>query len=334
MGAGSWGTAFAGICAEAGERVVLWARRPELAAELSATRRSPGYLGDAPLPDAVAVTSDPAEALAGAAIVVLAVPSHALRELLAAWQPHVDPGAIAVSLVKGIAVDTHQRASQVIRDVWDLPYGHVVVLSGPNLAWECARRLPGATVVAGPESRVTERVQRACHVPWFRVYTNPDLIGVELGGAIKNPLAIAAGIADGLGYGDNTKASLVTRGLAEMTRVGVALGGNPLTFSGLAGIGDLMATCASPRSRNRTVGEQLGRGVPLAEVLAGMDMVAEGVRSSRAILDLAARAGVEMPIVEQVVRVVHEGADPVEMAGALMGRRPRPEFHGFEEITA
>ncbi|HUG85637.1 MAG TPA: NAD(P)H-dependent glycerol-3-phosphate dehydrogenase, partial [Euzebya sp.] len=298
MGAGSWGTAFAGICADAGSRVTLWARRPEVAAELGSTRHNPSHLPWYQLPDPVAVTADATQALAGADIVVLAVPSHAVRDLLVAWAPDVPAGSIAVSLIKGISVDTHQRASQVVRDVWELPYGRVVVLSGPNLAEECARRMPGATVVAGPESRSTAEVQRACHTDYFRVYTNPDLIGVELGGAVKNPLAIAAGIATGLGYGDNTKAALMTRGLAEMTRLGLALGGNPLTFSGLAGVGDLLATCNSVHSRNRHVGEQLGRGRDIEVVLREMDQggsvsgVPEGVRSSRAIVALAADAGV------------------------------------------
>lgn len=333
MGAGSWGCAFAGICADAGQDVVLWARRPELAEQLATTGRHPTYTRDLPLHPGVRVTADAAVALAAADLVVLAVPSHALRDLLVAWRPLLPRRAVAVSLIKGVLVDTLQRASEVITEEWDLPDTHVVVLSGPNLAGECARRLPGATVVAGPDDAVTARVQRACHTSYFRVYTNADLVGVELGGAIKNPVGIAAGMADGMGFGQNTKASLLTRGLAEMTRLGIAAGGNPLTFSGLAGVGDLVATCTRGGSRNHHVGEQLGRGRPLAEVLAGMDMVAEGVRSSRAILALADREGVEMPIIEQVVRVVHHGADPREVAEALMGRSPKAEFHGFEEAT-
>jgi glycerol-3-phosphate dehydrogenase (NAD(P)+) len=331
MGAGSWGTTFASTCADAGEPDVrLWCRSAEVADQVGGSHRNREYLGDAPLNRAITATTDPEQALAGAEIVVLAVPSHALRDCLLAWRDHVPRTAIAVSLVKGIAVDTHQRASQVIRDVWDLPSGHVVVLSGPNLARECIARQPSATVVAGPETRVTARVQVACHTPWLRVYTNPDLIGVEVGGAVKNPIAIAAGMADGLGYGDNTRAALLTRGLAEMTRLGLALGSNPLTFSGLAGVGDLVATCSSRQSRNRHVGLELGRGRSLADVQAGMHMVAEGVRSSQAVLDIARRAGVEMPIVEQVVEVVHGGAAPEEVVARLMGRAPKPEFHGFD----
>ncbi|WP_370327273.1 NAD(P)H-dependent glycerol-3-phosphate dehydrogenase [Euzebya sp.] len=336
MGAGSWGSVFASICAEAGEDVRLWARRPETAAAIAADHRNPEYLDDGDLHPSIEATADAERALAGAELVVLAVPSHALHDVLADWAPLVPRDAIAVSLIKGITVDSHQRASQVVRQAWDLPFGHVVVLSGPNLAGECVRRLPGATVVAGPETAVTRRVQSACHTGWFRVYTNPDLVGVELGGAVKNPLAIAAGIADGLGYGDNTKASLVTRGLAEMTRLGVALGGNPMTFAGLAGVGDLMATCSSTGSRNRHVGEQLGRGRPLDEVIAEMSAggdvrgVPEGVRSAAAITALAADAGVEMPIVEQIAHVVDGRVPPDQVAAALLGRRPKAEFHGLD----
>ncbi|CAN5141640.1 NAD(P)H-dependent glycerol-3-phosphate dehydrogenase [soil metagenome] len=342
MGAGAWGSTFAGICADAGGDVTLWARRSDLARTIERTSRNPDYLRDLPIHPGIRVTEDVADALAGAAIVVLAVPSHALPECLERWRPHVPSGAVALSLVKGISVDTLQRASEVVGDLWDLPEERVTVLSGPNLARECAQRMPAATVVAGLDPEVTARVAAACHTDYFRVYTNTDLIGVELGGAIKNPLAIAAGIVDGLELGDNAKATLLTRGLAEMMRLGLALGGTPLTFSGLAGVGDLMATCASPQSRNRHVGEQLGRGHTLAEVMdamggqAGGDAVSgvpEGVRSSRAIMALADRAGVEMPIIEQVVRVVHDGVDPREVAGALMGRSPRPEFHGIEEDT-
>ena len=329
MGAGSWGTAFSLLCVDAGEDVVLWARRPEVADEVRSEHRNATYLGDATLPEAMRATADPAEALSGAEVVVLAVPSHALRASLGRWAGFYPRDAVSVSLIKGIELETRQRASEIVRDVLDLPAHAVVAVSGPNLARECAQRLPGATVAAGPDEEATRRVQAACHTPAFRVYTNPDLVGVELGGASKNAIALAAGMADGMGYGDNTKAMLVTRGLAEMTRLGVALGGNPLTFAGLAGMGDLVATCMSAQSRNRHVGEQLGRGRELDEVIAEMNMVAEGVRSSRALLEIAREAGVEMPIVEHVVKVVHEGRDPHEMVAALMGRQPKPEFHGL-----
>src|SRR5680860_1474010 len=311
MGAGSWGTAYAMMCADAGEDVLLWARRQEVADQVSTTHRNPDYLGDIDLGPGLRATSDAEEALTGAEVVVLAVPSHALRASLTNWVDLVPRDGIFVSLIKGIELDTRQRASQVVREVLDAPYSHVVVVSGPNLARECARRLPGGTVVAGPESRITKRVQAMCHTAYFRVYTNPDVIGVELGGAVKNGIALAAGMADGLG---------------------IAHGGNPLTFSGLAGMGDLVATCMSRQSRNRHVGEQLGRGRSLEEVIAEMNMVAEGVRSSKAMLALAAEHGVEMPIIEHVVRVVHEGMDPKAMVQSLMGRDPKAEFHGLDGV--
>ena len=331
MGAGSWGSAFAMLCADAGEHVVLWARRREVADEINRTHRNRGYLGDIDLAESVRATSDAEEALRGAEVVVLAVPSHALRVSLTGWLPLMPRDGIFVSLIKGVELDTLQRASQVVREVLGAPYSHVVVVSGPNLARECARRLPGGTVVAGPESRITKRVQAMCHTSYFRVYTNPDVVGVELGGAAKNGIALAAGMADGMGFGDNTKAMLVTRGLAEMSRLGIAHGGNPLTFSGLAGMGDLVATCMSRQSRNRHVGEQLALGRSLDDVVAQMNMVAEGVRSSKALLALAGEHDVEMPIIEHVVRVVHEGMDPHAMLRSLMGRDPKAEFHGLDE---
>jgi glycerol-3-phosphate dehydrogenase (NAD(P)+) len=329
MGAGSWGTAYAIMCADAGEDVVLWARRDAVAEALNDRHLNPDYLGDVPVSEKIRATTDAEEALRDAEIVVLAVPSHALRDSLEGWRDLVPRRAIYASLIKGIELQTRLRASQVIRQVLDLPHSHVVVVSGPNLAKECARRMPGGTVAAGPESQIVRRVQEASHTPYFRVYTNPDVVGVELGGAVKNAIAIAAGMADGMGFGDNTKAMLVTRGLAEMTRLGIAQGGNPLTFSGLAGMGDLVATCMSRQSRNRHVGEELGKGRKLDEVIAEMNMVAEGVKSSKAIAEIAAEHGVEMPITEHVVKVVHEGLDPREMVRSLMGREPKSEFHGI-----
>lgn len=329
MGAGSWGTAFATVCCDAGEDVVLWARRREVADDVSQRHRNSQYLGDIPLPTQLRATIDPEEALHEAEVVVMAVPSHALRESLHAWSSIARREAIYVSLIKGIELETRQRASEVIREVLELPASQVVVLSGPNLAKECARRLPSGTVVAGSDPDAVRRVQAMSHTDHFRVYTNPDLVGVELGGSVKNPLALAAGMADGMGFGDNTKAMLVTRGLAEMTRMGVAHGGNPLTFSGLAGMGDLVATCMSRQSRNRHVGEQLGRGRSLDDIIAEMNMVAEGVKSSKAIAGIARARGVEMPIVEHVVKVVHEGMDVRDMVEALMGREPKEELHGL-----
>jgi glycerol-3-phosphate dehydrogenase (NAD(P)+) len=329
MGAGSWGTAYAQLCADAGEDVLLWARRRELAEAVNTTHRNADYLGDIPLSEAVRATADPEEALSGAEVVVLAVPSHALRECLSDWGGLVSRDAVAVSLIKGIEPKSLQRASEVVRTSWDLPAERVVVVSGPNLAKECARRLPGGTVAACPDEAASKRVQAMSHTRYFRVYTNPDVTGVELGGAVKNAIAIAAGMADGMGFGDNTKAMLVTRGLAEMTRLGVAQGGNPLTFSGLAGMGDLVATCMSRQSRNRHVGEELGRGRSIEDIVGEMKMVAEGVKSSKALLQIAHNHDVDMPIVEHVVKVVHEGMDPKEVVASLMSRDPKPEFHGI-----
>jgi glycerol-3-phosphate dehydrogenase (NAD(P)+) len=329
MGAGSWGTAYAQLCADAGEQVLLWARRSELAEQINTEHRNPDYLGDIALADGVVATADPERALGGAEVVVLAVPSHALRACLVDWRDRAPADAIAVSLIKGIELESRQRASEVIADAWDLSENQVVVVSGPNLAKECARRLPGGTVAAGVDDAATKRVQAMSHTEYFRVYTNPDIVGVELGGAVKNAIAIAAGMADGMGFGDNTKAMLLTRGLAEMTRLGVAYGGNPLTFSGLAGMGDLVATCMSRQSRNRHVGEELGKGRSLDEIIGEMNMVAEGVKSSKALLEIAAARAVDMPIVEHVVKVVHEGMDPREVVVSLMGREPKAEFHGI-----
>lgn len=329
MGAGSWGTAFSLLCADAGEDVILWARRPEVAEEVNRDHRNATYLDDCQLPDSLRATGDAGEALSGAEVVVLAIPSHALRRNLEAWAAAYPRQARSVSLIKGIELETRRRGSEVIRETLDLDPDDVVAVSGPNLARECAQRLPGGTVVAGPGGEATRRVQAACHTGYFRVYTNPDLVGVEVGGAVKNAIALAAGMADGMGYGDNTKAMLITRGLAEMTRLGVAMGGNPMTFSGLAGMGDLVATCMSRQSRNRHVGEELAKGRELDEVTAEMNMVAEGVRSSRPLAELARERGVEMPIVEHVVKVVHEGLDPTEVVASLMQRDPKPEFHSI-----
>jgi glycerol-3-phosphate dehydrogenase (NAD(P)+) len=329
MGAGSWGTAFSLLCIDAGEDVLLWARRAEVAEQINGEHRNRDYLGDIDL-GGLRATADPSEALDGAEVAVLAVPSHALRTSLEAWSQDFPRAATAVSLIKGVELETRLRASEIVRNVLDLAEGQVVVVSGPNLARECAQRLPAGTVAAGVDEGVAQRIQAMCHTPYFRVYTNPDVVGVELGGAVKNAIAIAAGMAEGMGFGDNSKATLVTRGLAEMTRLGVALGGNPLTFAGLAGVGDLFATCMSRQSRNRTVGEQLGRGRALEDIAREMNMVAEGVRSSRAILGIAREHGVEMPIVEQVVEVVHHGVQPPDVVAALLGRQPKPEMYGLE----
>lgn len=331
MGAGSWGTAFALMCQDAGEEAVLWARRPEVAEQITRDHRNEGYLPGIELPTQLRATTDPAEALAGAEVVVIAVPSIGAEVQLRDWGNHVPPEVPVVSLIKGVDVDTLRFGSQVIRDALDCHPDRIVVVSGPNLARECAQRLPAATVAATPDSAAAVRVQHAVMAPYLRVYTNPDKIGVETGGAVKNVIALAAGIAEGMGFGDNTKAAVITRGLAEMQRLGVALGGDALTFSGLAGVGDLVATCTSPKSRNRTVGERLGQGESLDDIISHMNMVAEGVKSSVAIVQLAGDAGVEMPISEAVVSVVHDGVDPRQAIAGLLARSAKPELYGMDD---
>jgi glycerol-3-phosphate dehydrogenase (NAD(P)+) len=329
MGSGSWGTTFALMCCDAGKATVLWARRQEVADEVNKTRRNEGYLPGVDLPETMRATTDPEEALDGAELVVLAIPSVGLGEQLGHWGANIGHGATLASLVKGVDVETLRTGSATVIESLDCDPSRVVVVSGPNLAKECARRLPAATVAACPDEPRSRDVVDAAMTPYFRVYTNPDRIGCEIGGAAKNVIALAAGMADGMDLGKNTEATLVTRGLAEITRLGVALGGKPLTFLGLAGVGDLVVTCTSTDSRNRTVGERLGRGERLEQIVDSMNMVAEGVKSSRAIVAIADQVGVEMPICGAVVQVLHEGQDPRDAVKALMAREPKPEMHGL-----
>jgi len=330
IGAGSWGTAFACITAEKGVDTVLWARRPELAAAIGARHENPDYLSGVELPPSLTSTPDVEEAVGGAEVVVMAVPSHAFRDVFREVVPHLGSDAPVVSLTKGIEQDSLQRMTEVMAEEADLDPARIAVVSGPNLAKEVAARMPSASVVACVHEDRAAMLQDLFMAPHFRVYTNLDVIGVEMAGALKNVVAIAAGIADGMGFGDNSRASLITRGLAEITRLGVKLGGAPLTFAGLAGMGDLVATCISRLSRNRTLGEALGRGRTLEQVVGEMRMVAEGVKSSRPVLTLAERAGVEMPIAEHVVKVLYEGLTPADMAASLMMRAARPELHGID----
>ncbi len=334
MGAGSWGTTFAQMCCDAGSDTTLWARREEIAREIDHHHRNPDYLPDVMLPASLRATSDPERALADAEIVVMAIPSVGLTEQLQQWGDRVPRDATVASLVKGVDVQTRRTGSQMIEHTLGCDPDRVVVVSGPNIARECAHRLPAATVAASPNEATAGKVLLAAMTNYFRVYTNPDKTGCEVGGAVKNVIAIAAGMADGMAFGMNTKATLVTRGLAEMTRLGVALGGRPLTFLGLAGVGDLVVTCSSPNSRNRTVGERLGVGWSLDDIIQEMHMVAEGVKSSQAILALAAKAGVEMPITEAVVDVVHNGLSPKEVVARLMTREAKPEMHGLPQDDA
>src|ERR1700684_2183166 len=328
MGAGSWGTTFAQVLCDAGTPAVLFARSPELAKVISTTRQNPAYLPGITLTAALRATADPAEALDGADLVVLAVPAQSLRENLARWAPLLPPGALLVSLMKGIELGTCSRMSEVISQVAGAPAERIAVVSGPNLSREIARREHAATVVACTDNAAAERLQRACHTGYFRPYTNPDVTGCELGGAVKNVLAIGVRMAVGMGLGDNTRAMLITRGLAEISRLGAALGADPHTFAGLAGMGDLVATCSSPLSRNRTFGEKLGRGIPLAEIIANTTQVAEGVKSSKAVLELAQAHGVEMPITEVVTNVVYSGLDVGQAALMLASRSAKPERYG------
>jgi glycerol-3-phosphate dehydrogenase (NAD(P)+) len=331
MGAGSWGTTYALICSDAGKETHLWARRREVVDQINRTRRNETYLPGIDLPPTLHATDDPAHALDGADLVVLAIPSVGLHQQLAEWGGLIPHQAALASLIKGVDVETLRTGSQTVAEALACDPDRVVVVTGPNIARECAERLPAATVAASPDERSAGQVVRASMTPYFRVYTNPDRIGCETGGAVKNVIALAAGMADGMTFGKNTKATLVTRGLAEMTRLGVALGGKPLTFLGLAGVGDLVATCSSENSRNRTVGERLGRGEKLDQIVAGMNMVAEGVRSSQAVLALGRRLGVEMPITQAVVEVVHGGEEPRDVVKRLMTRDPKPELHGLPD---
>ena len=325
LGAGSWGTAFAQVLVDAGTETVLWARRPEIAAAVNTIHRNPDYLPDILLTPALRATADAEEALEQAELVVVAVPSQTARDNLGALTEYINPGAVLVSLMKGIELGTAKRMSEVICEVADVPVEQVAVVSGPNLAKEIAGRQPAASVVACTDLAVAERVQRACNSGYFRPYTNHDVLGCELGGALKNVIALAVGIASGMGFGDNAQASLITRGLAEMARLGEALGAEAMTFAGLAGVGDLVATCMSPLSRNRTFGENLGRGMTVDEVVAITRQTAEGVKSCDSILELAQKHSVAVPITRHVVQVVHEGMTVQEMLLSLLSSDPRHE---------
>ena len=325
LGAGSWGTTFAKVLADAGCDVMLHARRPELAAAIAEKGENAEYLPGIRLPSKVRATADAGAALEDAAIVVLAVPSQSLRVNLEEWAPLLPPDATLLSLMKGIELGTTKRMSEVICEVSRAVPERVAVLSGPNLAREIAEEQPAATVIACADAGRAAALQAACRTPYFRPYTNPDMVGCELGGAVKNVIALAVGIAEGLGFGDNTRASLITRGLAETARLGMELGAELTTFAGLAGLGDLVATCSSPLSRNRTFGEKLGQGMSVEEVQESTRQTAEGVKSCRSVLDLARAHDVEMPITEAVVQVCHEGQSPGGMVKSMMTREAKPE---------
>jgi glycerol-3-phosphate dehydrogenase (NAD(P)+) len=323
MGSGSWGTAFALVVSDAGNQVTLWARRRELADKINFDHCNPDYFPDLTLPESLQAVSDPLQAMSGADFVVLAVPSQSLRSNLSHWL--IPENAIVVSLAKGIELGSGLRMSEVIAEAGQIPQERIVVVTGPNLAREIAERQPSASVVASISPTTAEAFQAVCHTARFRAYTNTDVVGCELGGATKNVIALAVGMAMGLGLGANATASVITRGLAEITRLGLALGADPYTFSGLAGLGDLVATCSSPLSRNRSFGEELGRGRTVAEITASTRQVAEGVKSCASITELAAKHDVEMPIVENVAAVIAGELTPAEMITALMSRSAKPE---------
>jgi glycerol-3-phosphate dehydrogenase (NAD(P)+) len=326
LGAGAWGTALAKVLADAGNEVRLWARRAELADEINDTHRNTSYLGDAELPKSIHATSDPAEALGGACTVLLAVPAQTLRANLVQWAPLISDDTTLVSLAKGIELDTLMRMSQVIVQVTGVDPARVAVISGPNLASEIADEQPAATVIACNDSGRAVALQRAFSTGYFRPYTNADVIGVEVGGACKNVIALASGMAAGVGLGENTAAAIITRGLAEIMRLGIALGAKPATLAGLAGVGDLIATCTSPRSRNRSFGERLGKGGTMDSALrAAGGHVAEGVASCQSVLALAESYDVEMPLTDAVHRVCHKGASVYEAVALLLGRSTKPE---------
>jgi glycerol-3-phosphate dehydrogenase (NAD(P)+) len=321
FGAGSWGTAFAKVLCDAGNDVTLWARRADLAQRVDRGHENSDYLPGIPLPRTLRATHEPAQALAGAQLVAFAIPSQSLRANLAAWAPLLPPDATLVSLMKGVELGTTKRMSEVIAEVTGAPAQRIAVVSGPNLAKEIAQEQPTATVVACADETRALSLQAWCTAPYFRPYTNADVVGCELGGAVKNVIALASGIAQGMGFGDNTAASIITRGLAETSRLGMELGADPMTFAGLAGLGDLVATCSSPLSRNRTFGERLGRGESLDQAQqATHGQVAEGVKSCRSVLELAQHHGVETPITAAVEAVCFRGLTPSAMVERLMSR--------------
>jgi glycerol-3-phosphate dehydrogenase (NAD(P)+) len=323
IGAGSWGTTVAALAA-VNTPTVLWARREGLARQINDAHVNGDYLAQFALPEQLSATSSLEEAVSGADVLVMAVPSHGYRDVAAEAAPFVRPWVPVVSLTKGLERGTRKRMSEVTRD--EMPGHPVAVLTGPNLAKEILGGQPAASVVAIDEDDIATELQRIFSRPSLRVYTNPDVVGCEVGGVVKNVIAIASGMAEGMGFGDNTRATLITRGLAEMTRLGIAMGGLAATFAGLAGMGDLIATCSSTQSRNNMVGLQLGQGKHIDEVIASMTMVAEGVKSSPSVLDLARRYGVDMPITEQVVAVCHQGRSAAEALGALMQRTRKSEL--------
>lgn len=331
IGAGSWGTTVAGLIAQNGHDVLLWCRDTELAAQITAYNVNEKYLPGIRLPENLRATSDISEAMAGAEVCVMGVPSHGWREVLRTITAELNSVGAVVSLTKGLEVDTNLRMSEVLfEECPEFPQSKFAMLGGPNIAREIARKQPAATAIACGDIELGEWLQEIVHQPYFRVYTNNDVVGCELGGAIKNIVAISAGIADTMGFGDNAMAALMTRGLAELTRLGTRLGGQPLTFAGLAGMGDMIVTCISKYSRNRRVGKELGKGRHIDDVIAEMNMVAEGVKTCTPILELGKKVDAWMPITEGVVSVIYGGKTPDEMVTDILSRGPVPETFGIE----
>jgi glycerol-3-phosphate dehydrogenase (NAD(P)+) len=326
IGGGSWGTALAALLAGSGRHAVsLWCRDPELASGISSTHENPRYLGGIRLPQDLVATADLAVALDGAELVVAVPPSHVMREVMERAAPAVSPEAILVTASKGVELGTFNTMTTVLSEVLPRHAERIGVLSGPGFAREVASQLPTAVTAAAADQHLATKVQEAFTTPLFRVYSSTDVVGVELGGAVKNVIAVAAGVSDGLGLGHSTRAALITRGLAEITRLAVHLGADARTLSGLSGLGDLVVTCTGDLSRNRSVGIRLGRGERLDEIVGSMNMVAEGVRNTRSVWDLARSVGIDMPITEQMFLMLYEGKSPRQVVGDLMTRQLRPE---------
>jgi glycerol-3-phosphate dehydrogenase (NAD(P)+) len=331
VGAGSWGTGVAWLLGGKGVSVTMWARSADVAEGIAATRHNPRYLPEVTLPAAVDATDDLERAILGADVVVMATPSQGVRDAATALRSYAGAATPIVSLAKGLEKDSLLRMTEVLADVLGHP-SRLAALSGPNHAEEVSRGIPSTTVVAAYDEGVGRALRDLFTTPFFRVYTNTDVVGVELAGASKNVIAVAAGMSDGLGYGDNTKASLMTRGLAEMSRLGRHADANPLTYMGLAGMGDLIATCTSRHSRNRGLGETVARGGTIADHHAATHMVAEGAVSCVTVDELGGRLGVELPITSVVRRILHEGLAPRAAELALMGREATDELHGMDLV--
>lgn len=327
IGAGSWGTALAKLLGEAGHAVTLWAHNPDVSSAIQHTRENSVYLPGFELPASVRATSDLEEAVARKDVLLSVSPSHVTREIMGEALGHVDGDPLIVTASKGVEEGSLLTMSGVLEQVAGPRHtSRICVLSGPSFAREVAARIPTAVTVAARERAVSETAQRVFSAPYFRVYTSDDVVGAEIGGAVKNIIAVAAGVSDGLGFGANTRAALITRGLAETGRLALKMGAQPLTLSGLAGLGDLILTCTGDLSRNRSVGLRLGRGETLAEILRDMKMVAEGVKNARSVRALAAKLETEMPITEQMYRMLYEGKPPRQVVAELMARELKPEF--------